>query len=43
MSEPGQQDPATFPAKTRMRAFGVHIFTALGGAIALIAMLEAVR
>lgn len=26
-----------------MRAFGVHIFTALGGAIALIAMLEAVR
>jgi phosphatidylcholine synthase len=27
----------------RVRAFGVHIFTALGGAIALIAMLEAVR
>ncbi len=27
----------------RARAFGVHIFTALGGAIALIAMLEAVR
>ncbi len=27
----------------RLRAFGVHIFTALGGAIALIAMLEAVR
>jgi phosphatidylcholine synthase len=43
MSEPGQQDQTTFPAKTRMRAFGVHIFTALGGAIALIAMLEAVR
>lgn len=43
MSEPGQQDQPTFPAKTRLRAFGVHIFTALGGAIALIAMLEAVR
>lgn len=43
MSEPGQQDQTTFPAKIRLRAFGVHIFTALGGAIALIAMLEAVR
>ena len=43
MSEPGQQDQTTFPAKARIRAFGVHIFTALGGAIALIAMLEAVR
>lgn len=43
MSEPGQQDQPAFPAKTRLRAFGVHIFTALGGAIALIAMLEAVR
>ncbi len=43
MSEPEQQDQPTFPAKTRLRAFGVHIFTALGGAIALIAMLEAVR
>jgi phosphatidylcholine synthase len=27
----------------RMTAFGVHIFTALGAGIALIAMLEAVR
>lgn len=43
MSEPGQQDQTAFPARTRMRAFGVHVFTALGGAIALIAMLEAVR
>lgn len=43
MSEPGPQDQPPFPAKMRMRAFGVHIFTALGGAIALIAMLEAVR
>lgn len=43
MSEPGPQDQPPFPARMRMRAFGVHIFTALGGAIALIAMLEAVR
>ncbi len=43
MTEPGPQDQPPFPAKMRMRAFGVHIFTALGGAIALIAMLEAVR
>ena len=43
MSEPGQQDQSAYSKKTRVRAFGVHIFTALGGAIALIAMLEAVR
>jgi phosphatidylcholine synthase len=43
MSEPAPQDQPPFPAKARVRAFGVHIFTALGGAIALIAMLEAVR
>lgn len=43
MSEPGPQDQPPFPAKARARAFSVHIFTALGGAIALIAMLEAVR
>lgn len=42
MSEPGQDQPP-YSAKARTRAFGVHIFTALGGAIALIAMLEAVR
>lgn len=42
MSEPGQDQPP-FPARARASAFGVHIFTALGGAIALIAMLEAVR
>src|SRR6202022_280946 len=37
--------PVSSPATTRMRlaAFGVHIFTALGAGIALIAMLEAVR
>ena len=43
MTEPGQQNQPTFPARSRLRAFGVHVFTALGGAIALIAMLEAVR
>ena len=37
--------PVSSPASTRMRlaAFGVHIFTAIGAGIALIAMLEAVR
>src|SRR3954469_5547387 len=37
--------PVSAPASRRMRlaAFGVHIFTALGAGIALIAMLEAVR
>src|SRR4051812_21460406 len=37
--------PVSAPATTRMRlaAFGVHVFTALGAGIALIAMLEAVR
>src|SRR4029077_19371940 len=37
--------PISSPASNRMRmtAFGVHIFTALGAGIALIAMLEAVR
>ncbi|HBR44382.1 MAG TPA: phosphatidylcholine synthase, partial [Afipia sp.] len=43
MSAPSPQDQPPFPARMRMRAFGVHIFTALGGAVALIAMLEAVR
>ena len=31
------------PATTRAKAFGIHIFTALGGAVALLALLEAVR
>ena len=37
--------PVSAPATSRMRlaAFGVHVFTALGAGIALIAMLEAVR
>lgn len=42
MSDPAQDQPP-FSPKARRRAFGVHLFTALGGAIALIAMLEAVR
>ncbi len=36
-------EPNPIPAATRFRAFGVHIFTALGAGIALIALLEAVR
>src|SRR5947207_861512 len=40
-----KSQPVSTPATTRMRlaAFGVHLFTALGAGIALIAMLEAVR
>ncbi len=36
-------EPTPTPAATRFRAFSVHIFTALGAGIALIALLEAVR
>lgn len=43
MDKPGPQIEPKLPVTARARAFGVHIFTALGGAIALIAMLEAVR
>ncbi len=43
MDKSGPQIEPKLPITTRARAFGVHIFTALGGAIALIAMLEAVR
>ncbi|MBX9710223.1 MAG: phosphatidylcholine synthase [Xanthobacteraceae bacterium] len=35
--------PSPLSWTTRLRAFGVHIFTALGAGIALIALLEAVR
>ena len=40
-----QTEPILSPASTRMRlaAFGVHVFTAIGAGVALIAMLEAVR
>jgi phosphatidylcholine synthase len=43
MNKPDPQIEPKPPVTTRARAFGVHVFTALGGAIALIAMLEAVR
>lgn len=43
MDKSGPQNEPKFPVTRRLRAFCVHIFTALGGAIALIAMLEAVR
>src|SRR3954469_20023602 len=38
-------EPVSAPASRRMRlaAFGVHLFTAMGAGLALIAMLEAVR
>jgi phosphatidylcholine synthase len=36
-------EPSVLPPMTRFRAFCVHIFTALGAGIALIALLEAVR
>jgi phosphatidylcholine synthase len=43
MDKSDPQNNPRLPVTMRARAFGVHIFTALGGAIALIAMLEAVR
>lgn len=43
MDKSDPQIEPKLPVTRRARAFGVHIFTALGGAIALIAMLEAVR
>lgn len=36
-------EPAPFPAATRFLAFCVHVFTALGAGVALVALLEAVR
>ena len=38
-----QQDSSSASPATRAVAFSVHVFTALGAGIALIAMLEAVR
>ena len=43
MDQTNQQDSSTAPAVTRAAAFSVHIFTALGAGVALIALLEAVR
>src|ERR1700732_4009868 len=42
MDQANQQAPSISPA-TRAAAFSVHIFTALGAGIALVALLEAVR
>src|ERR1700688_2206994 len=42
MDQANQQDSSASPA-TRAAAFSVHIFTAMGAGIALIALLEAVR
>jgi phosphatidylcholine synthase len=42
MDQANQQAPSVTPL-TRVAAFSVHIFTALGAGIALIALLEAVR
>lgn len=43
MTPPETQQPPTPSRKARAAAFSVHIFTALGAGVALIAMLEAVR
>lgn len=43
MDQLNQQDSSTVSPGTRTAAFCVHIFTALGAGVALIAMLEAVR
>src|ERR1700692_1681745 len=43
MDQLNQQDSSTVAPATRTAAFCVHIFTALGGGVALIPMLEAVR
>src|SRR5437762_6418920 len=43
MSQSNQQQVPTTSRTARLAAFSVHIFTALGGGVALIALLEAVR
>src|ERR1700722_15765010 len=43
MEQADQQDSSLAPPRTRAAAFSVHIFTALGAGIALMAQLEAVR
>src|ERR1700736_4181541 len=43
MDQINQQDSSSASRATRAAAFSVHIFTALGAGIALIALLEAVR
>src|SRR3984957_13263951 len=43
MDQLNQQDSSTVSPATRIAAFCVHIFTALGAGLALLALLEAVR
>ena len=43
MDQANQQDSPSASPLMRAAAFSVHIFTALGAGIALIALLEAVR
>jgi phosphatidylcholine synthase len=43
MDHPNRQDLSHAPPLARAAAFSVHIFTALGAGVALIALLEAVR
>ena len=43
MDQPSQQHNPSAPAGVRAAAFSVHVFTALGAGIALLALLEAVR
>ena len=43
MDQLNQQDSSSVSPATRAAAFSVHIFTALGAGVALIALLEAVR
>src|SRR5882762_6461101 len=43
MNQPNQQDFSTVSPRLRAAAFSVHVFTAMGAGIGLIALLEAVR
>src|ERR1700709_2410133 len=43
MDQVDQQDSSSISPRTRLAAFSVHVFTAMGAGIALIALLEAVR
>jgi phosphatidylcholine synthase len=43
MDQPSQQDFSTVSPRKRAAAFSVHVFTAMGAGIGLIALLEAVR
>jgi phosphatidylcholine synthase len=43
MDQVNQQEASSVPPHTRLAAFSVHIFTALGAGVALLALLEAVR